>query len=195
MEKKRATSIELTKIDQFSQPPKNVENGRHRHISENFGTMILLNGWLIRQICTAWKKTGKSFKTNKEGVEKFIGVQMLMSIVKRPRYEMYWSLETSVEQVTSPFSLKCYKKICEFLHAVDNTEKEKEESKGDRLCKVKPLLDAVRANCLKMEPERIHSIDEQIIQAKTKRSEGVRQYNKKLHKWGFKNLVRASQQV
>ena len=110
-------------------------------------------------------KTGESFKTNKEGVEKFIGVQMLMSIVKRPRYEMYWSLETSVEQVTSLFSLKCYKKICEFLHAVDNTEKEKEESKGDRLCKVKPLLDAVRANCLKMEPERIHSIDEQIIQA------------------------------
>ena len=129
-------------------------------------------------------------------MEKFIGVQMSMSIVKRPRYEMYWSLETSVEQVTSLFSLKRYKKICEFLHAVDNTEKEKEESKGDRPCKVKPLLDAVRANCLKMEPERINSIDEQIIQAKTKRSEGVPQYNKKIpHKWGFKNLVRASQRV
>ena len=127
-------------------------------------------------------------------MERFIGVQMLMSIVKLPRYEMYWSLETRVEQVTSLFSLKYYKKFREFLHVVDNAEKEKEENKDDRLFKVKPLLDALRANCLKIEPERIHSIDEQIIPAKTKRSGGVRQYNpKNPHKWGFKNLMRAGQ--
>ena len=45
---------------------------------------------------------------------------------------------------------------------------------------------------MKTEPEFNHSIDEQIVPAKTKQSSGVRQYNpKKIHKWGFKNMVRA----
>ena len=114
-------------------------------------------------------------------MERFIGIQMLMSIVKLPRYEMYWSLETSAEQVMSLFSLKCYKKLCEFLNVVDNAEKEKEENKDDRLLKVKPLLDAVQANCLKIEPECIQSLDEHITPAKTKRSRGVQQDNPKNH--------------
>ena len=70
------------------------------------------------------EKTGESIRTTKEEMEKFIEVQMLMSIVKLPKYEMYWSLETRVEQVTSR-----YKKLREFLHVVDNAEKEKEEKK------------------------------------------------------------------
>ena len=42
-----------------------------------------------------------------------------------------------------------------------------------------------------IEPERVHSIDEQIIPKKTKRSR-LRQYNpKKPKKWGFKMFVRA----
>ena len=50
----------------------------------------------------------------------------------------------------------------------------------------------MRANCNKIKSEANHSIDEQIIPAKTKKSDGVRQHNpKKPHKWGFKNLVRA----
>ena len=77
------------------------------------------------------------------------------------------------------FPVKRYKNLREFLHVVHNAEKEKEENKDDRLFKVKPLLHGVRANCLKIEPERIHSIDEQTIPAKTKRSVGVRQYNPK----------------
>ena len=49
----------------------------------------------------------------------------------------------------------------------------------------------VRKNCLKVEPEEVMSVDEQIIPSKTKRS-GIRQYNpKKPIKWGFKMLVRA----
>ena len=77
---------------------------------------------------------------------------------------------------------------------VDNTEKDRPENKGDKCFKVKPLLEAVRTNCNKIEPEVNHSIDEQIIPAKTKKSRGVRQYNpKKTHKWGFRNLVRAGQ--
>ena len=49
-------------------------------------------------------------------------------------------------------------------------------------------------NYLQIEPEYIHSVDEQIIPPKTKRSVSVHQYNpKNPHKQGFKNIVTAGQ--
>ena len=91
-------------------------------------------------------------------------------------------------------TLKRYKLIRRFIHANDNTKKINPENVNDKLFKVHPLLDLVRNNCIKVEPEQCHSIDEQIIPAKTKRSGGVKQYNlKKIHKWGFKNMVTAGQ--
>jgi hypothetical protein len=65
------------------------------------------------------------------------------------------------------------------------------EHKTNKVFKVQPILDAVRRNCIKTEPEEFHSIDEQIIPAKTKCSR-IRKYNPKNPvKWGFKNFVRA----
>ena len=59
-----------------------------------------------------------------------------------------------------------------------------------KLSKIQPVIDIVREQCLKVIPEESHSVDEQIVPAKTKYS-GIRQYNpKKPVKWGFKNLVR-----
>ena len=55
-------------------------------------------------------------------------------------------------------------------------------------------MEAVRANSNKIEPEANHSIDEQIISAKTRKTGGVCQYNPKVpHNGGFKNLVRAGE--
>jgi len=69
------------------------------------------------------------------------------------------------------------------IHFVDNASRD--ANKHDKLFKIRPILEMVRANCLK--------IDEQIIPAKTRRS-GIRQYNpKKPVKWGFKMFVRAGQ--
>ena len=72
-------------------------------------------------------------------------------------------------------SLKRYEYIRRYLHAVDNTTKNEHSGK---LFKVKPVLDAVRNNCIKIEQERDQSVDEQMIHAKTKRS-GIRQYMQK----------------
>ena len=117
-----------------------------------------------------------------------------MSVIKMPRYETFSNNESRYEPIASTLPLKQYKKLREFLHVVHNTEKDKPENKSDKCFKVKPLLESVRTNCNKIEPEVNHSINEQIIPAKTKKSGGVRQYNpKKPHKWGSKNLVRAGQ--
>ncbi|XP_047144656.1 piggyBac transposable element-derived protein 2 [Hydra vulgaris] len=94
-------------------------------------------------------KTSKSINTNTQEIQQFIGLQMLMSIVNLPSYNMYWANDT----------------------------------------RYAPIADVI--NCILVEPEIEHSIDEQIIPAKTKYS-GIHQYNpKKPVKWGFKNFVRS----
>ena len=76
------------------------------------------------------------------------------------------------------------------LHVVDNNT---HTATSGKLFKVKPLLDAISNNCLRFEQEQNQSVDEQMIPAKTKRS-AIRQYlPKKIHKWGFKNFVRAGE--
>jgi len=83
------------------------------------------------------------------------------------------------------------KALREFLHVSDNSQKDLKENKDNKLYQIEPVLDHVRKNCLEVEPEQDHSIDEQIIPAKPKYS-GIRRYNpKKPVKWGFKNFVRS----
>ena len=40
------------------------------------------------------KKSGVNINTNKDEIENPFGVQMVMLVVKIPRYEMYWSEAT-----------------------------------------------------------------------------------------------------
>ena len=76
------------------------------------------------------------------------------------------------------------------MNVSDNLGKDKPEN-INKLLKIQPVLDYVRNNCILIEPEREHSIDEKIILAKRKYS-GICQYNpKKPKKRSFKNDVRA----
>ena len=56
---------------------------------------------------------------------------------------------------------------------MNNAEKDNPENKEDKCFKVKPLLEAVRTNCQKVEQQVNNSSDEQIIPSKTKKSAGV----------------------
>ena len=44
-----------------------------------------------------------------------------------PGYEIFWNNETRYEPIASTLTLKRHQKIREFLHVVDNTEKDKPE--------------------------------------------------------------------
>ena len=137
------------------------------------------------------QKNGKSINTNKDEIEKFLGMHMMMSILLLPAYHMYRAKETRYAPIADAKSRNRYKQLRHFLHANDNTNKDDVANKNNKLFKVQPILDGVRKNCLLIEPEEKHSIDEQIIPAKTKFS-GIRQYNaNKPVKWSFKNFVRA----
>ena len=101
---------------------------------------------------------------------------------------MYWESEIKIPRVSEVMSRNRYKSLRKYLHVRDNSEKDLEENKNDKLFKISTVLDHVRKNCLQIEPEQDNSIDEQIIPAETKYS-GIRQYNpKKPNKMGFQKF-------
>jgi len=54
--------------------------------------------------------------------------------------------------------------------------------------KVRQFIQRLRENCLKIEPEERHSVDEMIIPTKTRW--GIKQYNPKKHsKWGGSSKI------
>ena len=64
-------------------------------------------------------------------------------------------------------------------------------STGNKLYKVAAVIDHIKQNCNKTEPEQYQSINEQIVPAKSGFS-GIRQYNpKKPTKWDFERFVRS----
>lgn len=77
------------------------------------------------------------------------------------------------------------------LHFVDNMSITDDGKKNDKLWKIRPWIDAVRENCLKLTPEEYCSIDEMMCSYRGKTSP-IRQYIKgKPHPWGFKIWGRA----
>ena len=135
------------------------------------------------------QRSCKSVNTNEDEMKTFIGIQMLMGIVKLPSYLDYWSGALRYPAIADCMPRNRFSNLKQFLHFVDNNGEHNDP--GDKLIKVRPLLEAVRNACVLTEPEEYHSVDEQIIPSKTKFTK-IRQYNpKKPRKWGFKNLVRA----
>ena len=178
---------------QFSLPPQNFDEITPFQFCKTFWdndmTLKLVNETNLYSV----QKSGTSIIVTKDEMEQFLGIQMMMGIVKMPRYQCYWDAETRYAPIADVMSRKRYEKIRRYLHANDNSHQTAEENKGNRLYKVQPILCALRENCLKIEQEENQSVDEQIIPAKTKYS-GIRQYNPmKPHKWVFKNFVRAGQ--
>ena len=135
------------------------------------------------------QRSGRSIKTTKNEIEQLLGMQMKMGIIQLPSYLLYWSQNLRYAPIADVMPLKRYQKLRQYLHFVGNMTYD--DRVHDKLFKIKPVLESVREQCIKIQPEQSHSVDEQIIPAKTRFSK-IRQYNpNKPEKWGSKNLVRA----
>ena len=112
----------------------------------------------------------------------------LMGIIKLPQYFDYWSSVLRFPAIADGMPRNRFSQLKQFLHFVDNNSN---HDSDDKLFKMKPIMEPVRNECIKIEPEQFQSVDEQIIPSKTKFTK-IRQYNpKKPRKWGFQILVRA----
>ena len=135
------------------------------------------------------QKSGKCINTTVDEISTFTGMQMLiMGLKKLPSYSDYWSNTLLYPPVADNMPENWYKLLHQNLHFVDNTTY---TEKSGKLFKNAPVIEAIRKQCIIIEPECFHAIDKQIITSKIKFTK-IRQYNpKKPCKWGFKNMVRA----
>ena len=87
-------------------------------------------------------------------------------------------------------SVNRFEAIKRFLHFADNQQMPRKSNKNyDKLYKVRVLLESLVTRCRSATAEEHNSIDEQMIQTKSR--SGIRQYlPKKPHKWGLKVWAR-----
>ena len=103
-------------------------------------------------------------KETEEEIRSLIGVMMKMGIVSLPSYKCYWSQQVRYSPVADVMSRNRFQLLLENFYFVNNDEIDK----NDKLAKITPIVDNVRNQCIEVEPEEYHSVDEQIIPSKTK---------------------------
>lgn len=82
-----------------------------------------------------------------------------MGIYKYPRIKMYWNSHASIPLITESMSLKRFYQLRSCIHFTTNENK----NPNDHFWKVRPLYEAVRQGCLKVERGESLSVDEQMI--------------------------------
>lgn len=129
--------------------------------------------------------------TNYNEISVFLGIHIMSGIIRMPSYKMYWARETRYPPIADLMSRNRFETLKSNFHINDNTQcKARDHPEYDKLFKVRPLIDKLRENFLKTEPEEHHSVDEIMIPFKGHSS--LKQYVKnKPHKWGIKVFARA----
>lgn len=136
-------------------------------------------------------KSGESIDVTTFEMEQFLGILLLMGIHKVPSYRAHWSSASRYPPIADVMPRNRFDQIKNFLHFNDNDNIKKRGTEGyDKLFKVRPLIDALKKNFLKVEPHICQSIDEIMIPSKA--SSPLRQFNRnKPHRFGIKVEGRA----
>ena len=179
--------------NQFGNPPINFYERRPVDFFKLFWTYNTTQNFADQANLYSVQEQGKNISTCAKEIEQFLGMHILMGIMKLPDYNLYWAAETRYSKIADVMSNKRFNQLRKYAHVVDNTTKDKPGNKNDKLFQIRPVIEAVRENNMAIEPEPVHSVDEQTIPTKTKRSR-ICQYNpKRPKKWGLKMFVRAGQ--
>jgi len=138
------------------------------------------------------QKSGFSMNTNETEIEQFIGIHLIMSIIKLPSYKMFWNQYLRQPIVADNMSRNRFDKLRSNIHFVDNTLcLPSNHPLHDKLFKVRPFIESIKNNFKLIDLEEHLCVDEIIIPFKGRST--MKQYNKaKPHKWGIKVFALAS---
>ena len=122
-------------------------------------------------------------------LEKFLAVVLYMSVVPLSSTRRFWSVKLRIIQVSDILSRRRFEEIKRFLHFNDNSKMLPPDHENfDKLFKVRPLLDHLRAKYNSITIPGTLCVDEQMIPFKGKSS--LKQYvPNKPHKYGYKVFV------
>ena len=143
---------------------------------------------LLETNCYAMTKDNKFIDVTKQEIYSYLSITLYMGIIRLPSYKLYWEKELNYTLVSGKMSQDCFTLIRRYFHFNDNSKcKPKTDPGHDSLFKVRPIVDLLRENLMRTEPEERQSIDEQIILFKERSVMRLHLPNK-LHKWGFEHL-------
>lgn len=126
-------------------------------------------------------------------IKTFIGILLKLGIVKAPTYKYFWKTTSRYSAIADSMARDRFDRIKSVIHFNDNAAiLPREDSAYDKLFRVRPLINSIRANLLKIPQEEHQAVDEQMIPTKAHNS--LKQYMpKKPHKWGYKVISRAGE--
>lgn len=93
-------------------------------------------------------------------VKIFFGIIMPLAVLKFPRIQMYWQEDTKVPTIADMLSCKQFFKLGAMPHVTDVNHPR--DPTTDKFWRVVPIISAIQAQCLKLVPLPVQSIDKQI---------------------------------
>ena len=137
--------------------------------------------------------TGSSIQCTFSEMCSFISITILMGICKLPSYRLYWNPSYRFEPIAKLMGLTRFETIKKCFHVNDNANAIQRGNEGyDTFFKIRPLIDHIRENCKKIEPENRQAVDEQMVKFKGRHN--AKQYMpKKPIRWGYKIISRCGE--
>ncbi|XP_046864364.1 piggyBac transposable element-derived protein 3-like [Xenia sp. Carnegie-2017] len=171
--------------------PVNMETKTPLQYFKQFVSDDMLQNLLTSTNEYSVQKSGNSINTNKKEIEQLICMFFHMGLVRMWNgVRQYWESATAYSPVCDVMSRNQFQLLLRMLHFVNNLLVS-DNDKRDKLWKIRPWLEKMRENCLKLIPEEHNSIDEMMCKYRG-RTSPIRQYIKsKPHPWGFKVWCRA----
>lgn len=108
-------------------------------------------------------------QTTAEEIMAFLGIVILMGVVKLPATHMYWSLDERLNQagVVKIFPRDRFLILLKYFYCNDPSELPHKDDPEYKLYRVKPILEELSRNFLIMyDPHREQSIDEAMVKFK-----------------------------
>jgi len=171
-------------------PPPPLEEYTPLQYFKQFFDNALIDHLVEQTNLYSMQSTGNSIAVDHDEMEMYLGLLVMMSIIKLPQICMYWSKETTIPLVADVMLVNHLEKIKQFFHCNDNTKNLPSTDKDyDKLFKVRSVIESLKEKCRQISQEECHSVDEQIIPTKSRTS--LQQYlPNKPNKWGIKVWAR-----
>ena len=149
----------------FSDPPLNEDISPLSYF-QKFITPRLIDEIVAQTNLYSFQKKHKNIKTNLSEIMVLIGMSIKMAIVSVPSYANSWSRELRYPPVADVMSHNRYQELIRHLHFVDNTTIDNRNKLG----KIKPVTkikpEAVRSECIKIEPEEFQTFTNRLYHQK-----------------------------
>ena len=150
--KKEFVQPDLTFKGDLPEQPADMQLATPLQYFQRFITDDMLDNVVSNTNLYTVQKTGKSIETSKKELERLFGMFFHMGLVKMSGICQYWEIGTSYEPVSGVMGRNRFQLLLTSIHLVDNLTVTDEDKKADMLWKVRPWINQLRENCLKITP-------------------------------------------